>query len=98
MIIATIALALQAAQPSPLLDPAFMAADDAWLECRSTYVSGLAGTRSARDVVAAAFAGCATQEAALRAILIARLGEAEGGRTMARIRDFSRQMMISRLR
>ena len=97
MMIAAIALALQAAQPSAMLDPEFLAADDAWLECRDARLSEvLAAGGKAKAAVKAAFAGCSAEEAALRAILVARLGEAEGGAAMERIRGFSRAMMLRR--
>lgn len=99
MMIALLALALQAAQPSPMLDPAFTAADDAWLRCRDTRLSleAMAG-RGGKRAVANVFAGCAAEEAAVRAHLVAALGNVEGERTMARIRTFSGKMMMARLR
>jgi len=97
--IAALFIALQAAQPSPMLDPAFMAADDAWLECRDAKLGAAAASgKSDKAAVKAAFAGCAAEEAALSAILVARLGAAEGKRTMVRIRAFSRDMMLRHLR
>lgn len=94
MMIAAIALALQAAQPSAMLDPDFLAADDAWLDCRDARLSEavVAGQKAK-----AAFAGCSAEEAALRAILVARLGAAEGEATRERIRGFSGAMMQRRL-
>ncbi len=97
--IAALALALQAAQPSPMLDPDFLAADDAWLQCRDARLNeAVAAGSKAKAAVKAALAGCAAEEAALRAILVARLGEAEGESTMAAILDFSRRIMLRRAR
>jgi hypothetical protein len=98
MMIAPLFLALQAASPSAMLDPEFLKADDAWLHCRDLRLGeAVVAGKKGKKAVAAAFAGCSREETALRAILVARLGAAEGGATMERIRGFSRQMMLRRL-
>ena len=94
-----IALALQAAPPAFMTDPAFNAAYLAWAGCTNRAVDAAAGSdRREREIVAAAHAACTAEEAATRAAMIAAMGEARGPREMDRLRAADRNALAERVR
>ncbi|HYN45246.1 MAG TPA: hypothetical protein VES64_00990 [Allosphingosinicella sp.] len=83
MILAAIALALQAAPaapapavtPAPEVHPAVNAAGQAWAQCTRRVVDGgIGSTRTDAELAADAFAGCAAQATALRAAVAQHIG------------------------
>ena len=101
MILAALALALQAApEPPPLLrDPAFLAAHQAWAACTNRAADAqVESARSAEEIAAAAAAACADEQAAARRAVVAFSGEARGAEEMAVLLDGDRQGLVERVR
>lgn len=97
MILAALALALQA--PAFLRDPDFVSAYTEWIRCTHRVMD--AADRSGRrdeEIVATAYAGCAAEEAAVRATIAVVSGEAAGARDMNDLLATDRPILLERAR
>lgn len=94
-----LAAAAQAGPAAFITDPAFLAAYTDWARCTNAAVdAGADSDRREREVVAAAHAACPTEEAAVRATIVAAVGEARGAREMDRLRASDRDALADRVR
>jgi hypothetical protein len=95
-----IAISLQAAVPPPPDNGAQLSAiDHVWIQCRLHALDGLiASARSDEEVVAAAFAACTDEEAAVHAELVRQFGQARGDEGIIVFKRYSRGAMMDRVR
>ena len=109
MILAAIAIALQAAPPAPAapapasppapVHPEVTAGGQAWSDCTRRVIDATIGTeRTDAELASDAFAGCTAEEAALRAAVARHVGAAEVERFMGEVTEDARITILHYLR
>lgn len=104
MILAALALALQAAPappaaPAPAVHPAVNAAGETWAQCTRRVVdAGIGSTRTDAELAADAFAGCSAEKAALRAAVVQHVGADAVERFMTEVTEDARITLLHYLR
>ena len=113
MILAALALALQAAPaapapgvtpspavtPAPAVHPAVNAGMETWAQCTRRVVdAGIGSTRTDAELAADAFAGCSAEEAALRAAVVQHNGADAVERFMTEVTEDARITLLHYLR
>ncbi len=105
MMIAAIAFALQAAPAAPApaapppVHPEVNAASETWAQCaRSAIDAAIGSQRTDAELVSSAFAGCTSDEAALRAAVARHIGADAVDRFMAEVGEDGRVTILHYLR
>ena len=100
MMVVAFALALAVQTPAADgVDPEISATGQAWAQCTRRQIDASIGSSASNDeLVTAAFAGCATEEAAVRAAAARALGADSVDRFMDQVKNDARGVILNFLR
>jgi hypothetical protein len=94
-----LALAFQAAPTADGVDPEVSAAGQAWAQCTRRVIDATIGSRASNDeLVDGAFAGCAAEEAAVRAAAARALGAESVESFIDQVKSDAREVILGFLR